>query len=199
MTEHQLPRLPYAYDALEPYYDQQTVELHHGKHHQSYVDGLNKALSALAKARSDNDFGAITHLERLIAFHGGGHLLHSTFWTNLKPSGGGRPEGRLAEAISRDFGSFEAFDAQLRAAATGIQGSGWAALTLDPYFGHLHVLAIENHQNQLLPGAVPILVVDMWEHAFYLKYQNRKAEWVAAVMDNLVNWEDVARRFDDAV
>ncbi len=191
-----LPDLPYAYDALEPHYDARTVELHHSKHHAGYVAGFNATLDKLAKARAENDFGAITALERLLAFHGGGHTLHSVFWTNLKPGGGGRPAGDLAAAIERDFGSFAGFDGQLRAAAGGVQGSGWGVLAAEAGTGALAVMAVENHQNQVIPGWVPILVIDVWEHAFYLKYQNRKADWVAAVMDHLVSWDDVGRRYD---
>jgi len=196
MQHATLPDLPYAYDALEPHYDARTVELHHSKHHAGYVQGFNATLDKLAKARTENDFGAITALERLLAFHGGGHALHSVFWTNLKPGGGGRPSGDLAAAIERDFGSFAGLDGQLRAAAGGVQGSGWGVLAAEVGSGALAVMAVENHQNQVIPGWVPILVIDVWEHAFYLKYQNRKADWVAAVMDHLVSWDDVARRYD---
>jgi Fe-Mn family superoxide dismutase len=120
------------------------------------------------------------------------------FWTNLMPDGGDRPSGKLADAIAREFGSYEIFDAQLRAAAAGIQGSGWGILAVEAGTGALAVLAIENHQNQVIPGWVPILVIDVWEHAFYLKYENRKAEWIGAVLEHLVNWQDVARRFEKA-
>ncbi len=199
MVKAELPPLPYAPDALEPYYDARTVELHHGKHHLAYVNGLNAALDKLAAARAASDFALVKHLEREIAFHGGGHLLHSIFWTNLSPKGGGQPEGALAEAIARDFGSFPAFDAHLRAATNAVEGSGWGVLALDPASGRLAVLQVEKHQNLLLPGWVPLLAVDVWEHAYYLKYQNRRAEWVDAVMQHLVNWADVARRFQAAL
>lgn len=195
MQHATLPDLPYAYDALEPHYDARTVELHHSKHHAGYVKGLNSTLEKLEKARTESDFGAITALERLLAFHGGGHALHSVFWTNLKPGGGGRPTGDLAAAIERDFGSFEGFDGQLRAAAGGVQGSGWGVLAAEAGSGALAVMAVENHQSQVVPGWAPVLVVDVWEHAFYLKYQNRKADWIAAVMDHLVDWDDVGRRY----
>jgi Fe-Mn family superoxide dismutase len=193
-----LPELPYSYDALEPYYDTRTVTLHHSKHHAGYVNGFNATLDAIEKARAAADYGAITALERQLAFHGGGHALHSVFWTNLMPDGGDRPSGKLADAIAREFGSYEIFDAQLRAAAAGIQGSGWGILAVEAGTGALAVLAIENHQNQVIPGWVPILVIDVWEHAFYLKYENRKAEWIGAVLEHLVNWQDVARRFEKA-
>ncbi len=189
-----LPPLPYAADALEPHYDAATVALHHGKHHAAYVAGLNAALERLEAARAAGDFAAIKHLSREVAFHGGGHLLHSIFWTNLTPGGGGRPEGDLAAAIDVSFSSFAAFDAQLRAATNAVEGSGWGVLAAAPT-GELAILQVEKHQNQLLPGWTPILVIDVWEHAYYLKYQNRRADFVAAVLDHLVNWRDVAARY----
>ena len=191
---YQLPPLPYASDALEPYYDTQTVELHHGKHHLAYVNGLNAALQKLETARTAGDHALVKHLSREVGFHGGGHILHSTFWSNLKPGGGGKPAGALAAAIDHSFGSFAAFDAQLRAATNAVEGSGWGVVAASPA-GDLVVLQVEKHQNQVLPGWTPILVVDVWEHAYYLKYQNRRAEWVDAVMNHLVNWTDVEQRF----
>jgi Fe-Mn family superoxide dismutase len=199
MSQHQLPELPYAYDALEPWYDAKTVELHHSKHHQGYVAGLTAALGKFADARAAGDFALVKHFERELAFHGGGHALHSIFWANLKPGGGGRPEGELAEAIDRFFGSFEAFDAQLRAASVAVEGSGWGCLAVEPVSCGLAIVQIEKHQNQMLPGWVPILVIDVWEHAYYLKYQNRRAEFVDAVMEHLVNWDDVAVRYSKAM
>jgi Fe-Mn family superoxide dismutase len=198
MNRFELPPLQHAYDALEPYYDARTLELHHSKHHQGYVAGFNAAAERLESARAGNDFAAVKHLERELAFHGGGHLLHSIFWTNLCPGGGGRPAGELASAVERSFGGFDAFDAQLRASSVAVEGSGWGVLAANPG-GELAVLQVEKHQNQLVPGWVPILVIDVWEHAYYLKYQNRRAAFVDAVMDHLVNWNDVAKRFADVV
>jgi Fe-Mn family superoxide dismutase len=195
MSQHKLPPLPYAYDALEPYYDAQTLELHHSKHHQGYVTGLNTALARLAEARESKGLAAIKHWSRELAFHGAGHSLHSLFWENLKPGGGGQPTGELAAAIDRYFGSYEAFDGQMRAATNAVEGSGWGALLMDPGSCGLAVAQIEKHQNQMLPGWIPIFVIDVWEHAYYLKYQNRRPEFTAAVMDHLVNWQDVADRF----
>ena len=195
MSGHTLPDLPYAYDALEPYYDARTLELHHSKHHQGYVAGLNSALDKLAAARAAGDFGAVKHLSREVAFHGGGHLLHSIFWTNLSPTGDGAPGGELAAAIDRSFGGFAAFDAQMRAATNAVEGSGWGVLAVDPGSCGLAILQVEKHQNQLVAGWAPILVIDVWEHAYYLKYQNRRPEFVSAVMEHLVNWDDVAARF----
>ena len=199
MEKYTLPELPYGYDALEPHSDGRTLELHHSKHHQGYVNGLNGALEKLAAARASGDHGQIKHLCREVAFHGSGHFLHSIFWTNLRSGGGGRPEGPLASAIDNEFGSFDAFDRQLRAATGAVEGSGWGALLVEPGSGHMVVAGIEKHQNQLLPGWAPILVIDVWEHAYYLKYQNRRAAFVDAVMDHLVSWEDVGRRYQKAL
>lgn len=197
MHKAELPPLPYAPDALEPYLDARTVELHHGKHHLAYVNGLNAALDKLEAARQAGDFATIKALSREVAFHGGGHLLHSILWTNMKPGGGGEPGGELAAAMTRAFGSASACVDQLRAAANGVEGSGWGVLAADSR-GELLVLQVEKHQNQLLPGWTVILALDVWEHAYYLSYQNRRGEWVNAFLDHLVNWEDVAHRFAHA-
>ncbi len=195
MKKAELPQLPYPLDALEPHYDARTLELHHGKHHLAYVNSLNAALDRLAAARAAGDFALVKHFEREVAFHGGGHILHSVFWTNLSPDGGGAPAGELADALVRDFGSLTAFDAQMRAATNAVEGSGWGVLAAETGSGRLTILQVEKHQNLLLPGWVPVLVIDVWEHAYYLKYQNRRAEWVNAVMQHLVNWPDVAGRW----
>ena len=191
--KHVLPELPYAYNALEPHYDEATLKLHHGKHHQAYVDGLNKAEEKLSEARSTLDFSLIKHWEREVAFHGSGHLLHSLFWSNMSPTGGGEPTGLLMEDISNNFGSFEAFKKQFSAAAAAVEGSGWALLVHSKEFKGLRILTIEKHQDVSLIGAIPLLTVDVWEHAYYLKYQNRRADWIAAWW-NVVNWEDVQNR-----
>ncbi|SHN64468.1 superoxide dismutase [Desulfitobacterium chlororespirans] len=194
---YQLPELPYAYDALEPHYDEATVRLHHDIHHKGYVDGLNNAEAKLAEAREKGDFGLVKHWERELAFHGSGHLLHTLFWTNMTPDGGGTPAGALGERISQDFGSFEAFKKQFSAAAVAVEGSGWAVLVWNPEFKKLEILQAEKHQNLTQWGAVPLLTVDVWEHAYYLKYQNKRAAWVETWW-NLVNWADVSQRFDKA-
>lgn len=199
MTEYVLPPLPWAVDALEPHYDARTVELHHGIHHQGYVNGLNAAGKALAAARAAGDMALIKHWERELAFHGGGHLLHALFWTNLTPAGGGPPRpGPLARALERDFGGYAGFRAQFQAATVAVEGSGWGILAVEPGGGALAVVQVEKHQNQVLPGWVPILAVDVWEHAYYLRYQNRRAAFVEAVMDHLINWVDVEARFTAA-
>lgn len=190
---HQLPPLPYSYNALEPVIDEETMRLHHGKHHAAYVNGLNEAERSLAEARAKGDFQYIKHFERELAFHGSGHILHSIFWQNLSPQGGGLPKGKLATAITRRFGSFDTFKAQLSAASKAVEGSGWGVLAYVPIFGTLEVLQAEKHQDLTQWGAIPLLVIDVWEHAYYLKYQNRRAEYVDKLFD-IINWKDVAER-----
>lgn len=192
-----LPPLPYAYDALEPYMDAETVKLHHDKHHQGYINGLNAADAALARARQSGDYAMIKHWEREAAFNGSGAFLHDMFWTNMAPpksGGGGQPAGELMEQIKKDFGSYEAFTKQFTAATTAVEGSGWGILTWQPQGKQLFILQAEKHQNLTQWGAQPLLVCDVWEHAYYLKYQNRRPDYVAAWW-NLVNWKDVAERF----
>lgn len=198
MAKHELPGLPYPYNALEPYYDEQTVRLHHDAHHKAYVDGLNNAEAKVAEAREKGDFALIKHWERELAFHGSGHLLHTLFWENMKPDGGGPAAGKVAGQIDKDFGGFEIFKKQFSAAAVAVEGSGWALLCWNPAFGKLEILTAEKHQNLTQWGVVPLLAVDVWEHAYYLKYQNKRAAFVEAWW-NLVNWDDVNRRFEAAV
>lgn len=194
--KHELPALPYDYNALEPYYEERTLRLHHGMHHKAYVDGLINAENKLADARQSGDFSLVKHWEREIAFHGSGHILHSIFWENMKPGGGGPAEGAIAPQIEKDFGSFDAFRKQFSAAATTVEGSGWALLCWNPVFGKLEVLTTEKHQNLTQWGACPLLVIDMWEHAYYLQYQNKRAAFMEAWW-NLVNWDNVNKRFDE--
>ncbi|HOJ34400.1 MAG TPA: superoxide dismutase [Candidatus Hydrogenedentes bacterium] len=193
LTEHVLPPLPYPFDALEPYIDAKTMEIHHDKHHAAYVKGLNTAEAALAKARAENDFAMIEYWSKKAAFNGGGHFLHSMFWKVMAPKGqgGGEPKGKLAELIERDFGSFAAFKAHFSAAAKNVEGAGWALLHYRPEDGRLIVLQAEN-QHKLSPwGTTPILGIDVWEHAYYLKYQNNRGEYVDQWW-NVVNWKQVA-------
>lgn len=190
---HTLPDLPYAYDALEPFYDEQTVRLHHDMHHKAYVDGLNNAETKLADALEKGDFAMIKHIERELAFHGSGHILHTMFWENMKAGGGGPATGPVADLISRDFGSFDNFKKLFSASAAAVEGSGWAILACNPIFEKLVVLQAEKHQDLTQWGAMPLLIVDVWEHAYYLKYQNKRAAWIEAWW-NLVNWDDVNRR-----
>jgi Fe-Mn family superoxide dismutase len=195
MAKHELPALPYNYNALEPYYDEQTVRLHHDAHHKAYVDGLNNAEAKLAEARDKSDFSLIKHWERELAFHGSGHLLHTLFWKNMKPKGGGPATGKAAELIEQHFGSFETFKKQFSAAAVAVEGSGWAVLCYSPDFKELSILTAEKHQNLTQWGVAPLLTIDVWEHAYYLKYQNKRAAWVEAWW-NLINWDDVNRRIE---
>ncbi|OEF99206.1 superoxide dismutase [Vulcanibacillus modesticaldus] len=197
MRKHELPPLPYGYDALEPYIDEQTLRLHHDIHHKGYVDGLNKAEEKLAEAREKGDFGLIKHWEREAAFHGSGHYLHSIFWSNMKPNGGGEPTGPIAEQITKDFGSFEAFKKQLTAATVAVEGSGWGILAWDPTSEKLVILQTEKHQNLTQWGVMPLYVMDVWEHAYYLKYQNMRAAFVDNLW-NLTNWDDINKRFEAA-
>jgi Fe-Mn family superoxide dismutase len=196
---HQLPPLPYPYEALEPNIDEQTMRLHHDIHHAGYVNGLNNAEAKLAAARSAGDFSLIKHWSREAAFHGSGHLLHSIFWPNMIAASEAKaaPEGALAEAIDRDFGSFEAFKAQFIAASAAVEGSGWGILAYRPDDGTLVVLTAEKHQNLTQWGVAPLLVLDVWEHAYYLKYQNRRGEYIKNFF-NIINWDDVARRYAEA-
>lgn len=196
---HTLPPLPYDYNALEPYIDEQTMRLHHDRHHQAYVDGLNRALEGLAKARETGDFAAVQQLSRLVAFHGGGHYNHTVFWNIMAPSGrggGGEPQGTLREQIEKDFGSFDAFKKHFSAASVAVEGNGWGVLAWHPGLGALLVETMMNQQNLTIIGSYPILMLDVWEHAYYLKYQNRRADYVAAWW-NVVNWEAVAQRFEE--
>jgi Fe-Mn family superoxide dismutase len=191
---HKLPDLPYAYDALEPYYDEQTVKLHHDAHHKAYVDGLNNAEAKLAEARANADFALIKHWERELAFHGSGHILHTMFWENMAPNAGGAASGAIAEQIDKDFGSYEIFKKEFTSAAVAVEGSGWALLCWNPNFKKLEILTAEKHQNLTQWGVIPLLVCDVWEHAYYLKYQNKRAAFVEAWW-NLVDWEDVNKRY----
>ncbi|MDR1825823.1 MAG: superoxide dismutase [Bifidobacteriaceae bacterium] len=193
MSVYTLPDLPYDYAALEPHISGRIMELHHDKHHAAYVTGANTALEQLAAAREAGNLGAVNKLEKDLAFNVAGHVNHTIFWQNLTPASAGGPSGALASAIDGAFGSFEAFKAHFTAAATGIQGSGWAQLVYEPLGGQLLINQLYDHQANLAAASVPLLVLDMWEHAFYLDYLNVKANYVAAFW-NIVNWEDVAAR-----
>lgn len=193
MSQFTLPDLRYDYGALEPHLSGRIMELHHDKHHKAYVQGANQALERLAESRRKNDYGTIAALERALAFNLSGHILHSIFWRNLTPQGGGRPEGELAELIDRDFGSFEAFKAQLTNAASTIMGSGWAALVYEPLGGALTTVQIHDHQSDVIQSSVPLLVLDAWEHAYYLQYLNDKKKYFESIW-NLWNWDDVSER-----
>ena len=198
MAIYTLPELPYDYAALEPHISGRIMELHHDKHHAAYVAGANSALEALAAAREEGNLGAINLWEKNLAFNLGGHTNHTIFWNNLSPNGGGEPEGELAEAIKDSFSSFEKFRAHFTATALGIQGSGWAVLAYDSISGKLVIFQLFDQQANVPVGTVPLFMVDMWEHAFYLDYLNVKADYVKAIW-NIANWSDVAKRLDNAV
>jgi Fe-Mn family superoxide dismutase len=193
-----LPDLPYDPAALEPHYSAEVVSLHHDKHHAAYVTGLNTTMDRLEEARAKSDYDTIVGLEKTLAFNLSGHVLHSIFWTNLAPSGGGRPGGALDAAIVEHFGSFDAFKAQMTQATTTVQGSGWGALAWEPLGKRLYIEQIYDHQGNTGQSGLPLLVFDAWEHAYYLQYKNVRADFVTALW-NIVNWENVASRFDKAV
>jgi len=195
METYRLPDLPYDYSALEPHYSARHLELHHDKHHATYVKGANETLEKLAAARDTGDFGAIVQLEKDLAFNLSGHVLHTLFWQNLSPDGGGAPEGELARQVEADFGSAKNLIAHMTEAGTTVQGSGWAVLAWEPLAGRLIVEQVYDHQGNVGQGSTPLLALDMWEHAFYLQYENRKPDWVQAYW-NIVNWSDVASRLD---
>ncbi|MEW9670382.1 superoxide dismutase [Ammoniphilus sp. 3BR4] len=194
---HTLPPLPYPYNALEPYIDEKTMRLHHDVHHKSYVDGLNKAEQEMQKARQTGDYSLIKHWEREAAFNGAGHYLHTIFWNNMRPGGGGRPKGNLLRQIEQTFGTFQQFKQHFSAAAEKVEGGGWALLVWSPRSHRLEILQAEKHQNLSQQDVIPLLVLDVWEHAYYLKYQNKRKDYIDAWW-NVINWEDVASRYQAA-
>ena len=194
MTNYVLPDLSYDYGALEPNISGRIMELHHDKHHLAYVNGANAALDALAEARDKNDLTMVNKFQKDLAFNLAGHVNHAVFWKNMSPEGGDKPTGELAAAIDEFFGSFDAFRAHFTASALGIQGSGWSILVWDILGQKLIIEQLYDHQGNLAVGSIPLLMLDMWEHAFYLDYQNVKPEYVKAFW-NIVNWADVQARF----
>ena len=197
MGTYTLPELDYDYAALEPNISATIMELHHSKHHKAYVDGANTALEKLAEAREKNDFANVNKLQKDLAFHLGGHTNHSIFWKNLAPGTEERPTGELAAAIDEYFGSFDAFKAHFTAAAMGLQGSGWAFLAWDAIGKNLIIEQLYDQQGNIAAATTPLLMLDMWEHAFYLDYKNVKGDYVTAFW-NIINWADVSARFDAA-
>ena len=197
MSRYVLPDLPYDYGALEPHISARIMELHHDKHHRKYVDTANETIEKLLASRKKSDFAAIAALEQKLAFNVSGHVLHSIFWQNLAPGAGGQPAGELAQLITRDFGSFENFKKQLVETASTLMGSGWAALVWDPVIQRLGTTQIHDHQNEITQGSVPLLVLDGWEHAYYLQYQTAKEKYFEAIW-NLWNWNDVSQRLTRA-
>jgi superoxide dismutase, Fe-Mn family len=199
-NRYTLPPLPYAYDALEPHIDEQTMRIHHDKHHAGYVRGLNNAIEKLeAIRRGEGDASLMKHWSRELSFHGGGHVNHTLFWHGMRPASDGpnRPSGTLARAIDESFGSFDAFKAHFAAAAGSVEASGWGWLAYEPVARQLLVVQMEKQQNMLFTGLHPLLGVDVWEHAYYLKYQNRRSEYIDNWF-NVINWPFVGRLFNAA-
>ncbi|MUK90199.1 superoxide dismutase [Ornithinibacillus sp. L9] len=193
--EHKLPPLPYKYDALEPYISERIMRLHHDKHHQSYVDGLNKAEKALYTEKKPKD--PIKHWLRDQAFNGAGHYLHTIFWNNMTPNSSKKPSGEILRKIEADFGSWRKFKDLFTDVATSVEGNGWAVLFWAPRSGKLGVQSFEKHQLFQVPDTIPLLVLDVWEHAYYLQYENDKESYVKNWW-NVVNWDDVNKRFVEA-
>jgi Fe-Mn family superoxide dismutase len=194
MPAYELPDLPYDYGALEPHISGKIMELHHDKHHATYVAGINTALDQLAEARDTGNLGTVGGLEKNLAFNLGGHVNHSVFWPNLSPDGGDKPDGDLGAAIDQYFGSFDGFRAHFEAVANSIQGSGWAILAYDALGQRLNIVQLYDQQGNLPLAQIPIVLLDMWEHAFYLQYHNVKADYVKAWW-NVVNWADAKTRY----
>lgn len=192
--EYTLPSLEYAYDALEPYIDEQTMTLHHDKHHAGYVRGLNNATAKVAEAIESGDFGLIKHWERELAFHGAGHMLHAIFWKNMGPKQGTRSK-LLDDYMKKSFGGFDQFTKLYFNATKSVEGSGWGILGYQVGADKLVVLQAEKHHNQSQWLTLPILVCDVWEHSYYLKYQNRRGDFINAFME-VVNWDDVSSRLE---
>ncbi len=191
--KYALPALAYPKNALEPFLGRQTLNLHHDRHHQGYVNGLNSTLSKLEEARRAADFGAVKSLSRNLAFHGSGHVLHSTYWRSMTP-GGSPPEGDFARALRSEFGSVESLVDQFAAATKGVEASGWGVLAYEPMAARLLVLQAEKHQDLAVWGVVPLLVCDVWEHAYYLDYQNRRGAYVNGFL-KVANWQYAGERY----
>jgi superoxide dismutase, Fe-Mn family len=196
-STYQLPDLPYDYSALKPAVSPQLLELHHGKHHAAYVKGANEALDQLASAREADEYSEIGRLAKLLAFNVSGHVLHSLFWNCMSPNGGEPPSGPLQQAIESDFGSFDRLKKQMNASIAQLQGSGWAALAWEPVARRLIIEQVYDHQSNVGQGTDLVLVIDGWEHAYYLDYLNVRPDYVKAWW-NVVNWENVAQRFQAA-
>ncbi len=197
---HTLPALPYAYDALEPHIDAKTMEIHHSRHHQTYVTNLNAALAGLPELAALPLEALLARIDSLpaqvqgaVRNHGGGHANHSLFWQVMSPQGGGEPDGELAAAMERDLGGLESFRQAFTQAALSRFGSGWAWLVVDGR-GKLQVVSSANQDSPLMEGLTPILGLDVWEHAYYLKYQNKRPDYIAAFY-NVIDWDEVARRY----
>jgi Fe-Mn family superoxide dismutase len=197
MSAYTLPELPYDFSALEPHISGKIMELHHDKHHATYVAGANTAIASLAEARESGNLANINKLQKDLSFNLGGHVNHTIFWNNLSPNGGDKPTGELASAIDDFFGSFEKFQAHFTAVALGVQGSGWSVLAWDSISESLIIQQFFDQQANFAAGIVPLLMLDVWEHAYYLDYLNVRADYVKAFW-NIANWADVQERFTRA-
>ncbi|MCZ2401598.1 MAG: superoxide dismutase [Phycisphaerae bacterium] len=197
MGPYVLPPLPYGYADLEPHIDPETMKLHHDAHHAAYVNAANEALAELERVRREGgrEYARVRALTDALAFNVSGHVLHSVFWTNMRPDGGPQPasDSAIGETLRREFGSVEKWREHFAWAAAQVQGGGWGVLGYDPVSQRLLVLAAEKHQNAAAWGVVPLLVVDVWEHAYYLRYRNERASYLKAFM-NVINWSDVDAR-----
>lgn len=193
-STYELPPLPYDYDALEPHISAQIMELHHDKHHQGYVEGANKALRKLMEMRQSGDFEDIKHIKRDLSFNLSGHILHSIFWEVMSPDEDKTPEDGLANALKRDFGSFSAFKKEFSAAAKNVEGSGWGMLVYDHLADQLLVIQAEDHNDLAVQASTPLLVLDVWEHAYYLQYQTERDKYVDAFW-NIIDWGEVGARY----
>lgn len=196
-----LPDLPYAYDALSMVIDEKTMRIHHDKHHAGYVKGLNNAMTQLNLIRWDQgDVSLIQHWQRQLSFHMGGHINHTLYWSGMQSEfsgGGGQPQGNLIHAIKQSFGSFGKFEKQFKLAAAKVEGSGWGYLVYEPVSRRLMVTQMQNQQDMMFAGAIPLLGVDVWEHAYYLKYQNKRADYIDGFM-RIINWTEISKRFERA-
>lgn len=189
--QYYLPPLPYDKTALEGFLSTEIIEIHHGKHHAGYVTGLNSTLDSLKQARAEGKFDAVKSLSRALAFHGSGHVLHSIYWNSMSPHGGGQPEGVVRQLLEEEFGTVDAFRGHFAAATKNAEASGWGVLAWEPVGKRLVILAAESHQQMAFQGALPLLVCDVWEHAYYLQYQNRRSDYVDKFFD-VVNWDYLA-------
>jgi Fe-Mn family superoxide dismutase len=205
MGKYSLPQLPYAYNALEPHIDAQTMEIHHSKHHQAYTNGLNDAWDKLKPDLQKLELTELLskikkvpeEIRGAVNFHGGGYDNHKLFWNNMKPNGGGTPGGSVADAINKTFGSFDSFKEQFSKSTIAIQGSGWGWLVYNPKSKKVEYKAMPNQTSPRTEGLIPLLGLDVWEHAYYLKYQNRRPDYVTAWW-NIVNWDEVENRLSKA-
>lgn len=195
MGTYKLPDLDFDPGALEPHISGRIVELHHSKHHKAYVDGANATLEKIATVRDQGDFASIVGLEKSLAFNVSGHVMHSIYWMNIGPNGGGEPDGALADSIIENFGGFDKFKAQMTHATSTVQGSGWSVLSWEPIGERLLIEQVHDHHGNTLEGATPLLVIDAWEHAYYLQYENRRMDYVNAIW-NVIDWNDVLDRFE---